>query len=362
MSSAPPAALFLADGSRFDGYGLADGLALGEAVFYTGMTGYEEALTDPSYAGQILTFTYPMIGNYGISGSASQYPRACAAGAVVKQIARHPSHHLCRTDLPAWLIEQNVPALIGADTRSITIALREHGTIAGALAVGEAALAQAEQKLAAFVREDIGSGLVASVATRTTVVEGPQDGVPVALIDCGVKRAILRELQALGARITVLPYDASSDEVMASQPQAVFVSPGPGDPTDLPETIETLRELSGRTPLFGVCLGHQLLALAYGGSTYKLPYGHRGGNQPVRDIAGEVIVTAHNHGYAVDAASLPAELEATMTNLNDGTNEGFRHRTLPVAAVQFHPEASPGPFDARKLFARWFESAGLLQR
>jgi carbamoyl-phosphate synthase small subunit len=362
MSSAPPAALFLADGSRFDGYGLADGLALGEAVFYTGMTGYEEALTDPSYAGQILTFTYPMIGNYGISGSASQYPRACAAGAVVKQIARHPSHHLSRTDLPSWLIEQNVPALIGADTRSITIALREHGTIAGALAVGDTALEQAERKLAAFVREDIEAGLVASVATRTTSVEGPHDGVPVALIDCGVKRAILRELQALGARITVLPYDASSDEVMASRPQAVFVSPGPGDPTDLPETIETLRELSGRTPLFGVCLGHQLLALAYGGSTYKLPYGHRGGNQPVRDITGEVIVTAHNHGYAVDAASLPEELEATMTNLNDGTNEGFRHRTLPVAAVQFHPEASPGPFDARKLFARWFESAGLLQR
>jgi len=191
-------------------------------------------------------------------------------------------------------------------------------------------------------------------------VEGPEDGVPVALIDCGVKRAILRELQALGARITVLPYDASSDEVMASRPKAVFVSPGPGDPTDLPETIETLRELRGHTPIFGVCLGHQLLALAYGGSTYKLPYGHRGGNQPVRDIAGEVIVTAHNHGYAVDATSLPDELEATMTNLNDGTNEGFRHRTLPIAAVQFHPEASPGPFDARKLFARWFESAGLL--
>ncbi|HEY3676610.1 MAG TPA: glutamine-hydrolyzing carbamoyl-phosphate synthase small subunit [Candidatus Tumulicola sp.] len=362
MSSAPPAALFLADGSRFDGYGLADGLALGEAVFYTGMTGYEEALTDPSYAGQILTFTYPMIGNYGISGSASQYPRACAAGTVVKQIARHPSHHLCRTDLPAWLMEQNVPTLIGADTRSITIALREHGTIAGALAVGDGALGEAERKLADFVRGDIDAGLVASVATRTTTVEGPEDGVPVALIDCGVKRAILRELQALGARITVLPYDASSDEVMASQPKAVFVSPGPGDPTDLPVTIDTLRELRGRTPLFGVCLGHQLLALAYGGSTYKLPYGHRGGNQPVRDVAGEVIVTAHNHGYAVDAASLPDELEATMTNLNDGTNEGFQHRTLPVAAVQFHPEASPGPFDARKLFARWFESAGLSQR
>ncbi len=362
MDSAPPAALFLADGSRFDGHGLADGLALGEAVFYTGMTGYEEALTDPSYAGQILTFTYPMIGNYGISGSASQYGRACAAGAVVKQIARHPSHHLCVTDLPSWLVEQDVPTLVGADTRAITIALREHGTIGAALAVGDAELRHAESKLAAYVRGDIDAGLVASVATRTTSVEGPEDGVPVALIDCGVKRAILRELQALGARITVLPYDASSEEVLATKPKAVFVSPGPGDPTDLPVTIDTLRGLIGRTPLFGVCLGHQLLALAYGGRTYKLPYGHRGGNQPVKEIDGDVIVTAHNHGYAVDAESLPAELEATMTNLNDGTNEGFRHRTLPVAAVQFHPEASPGPFDARKLFARWFESAGLSQR
>jgi carbamoyl-phosphate synthase small subunit len=362
MSSAPSAALFLADGSRFDGFGLEEGLALGEAVFYTGMTGYEEALTDPSYAGQILTFTYPMIGNYGISGSAAQYSRACAAGAVVKQIARHPSHHLSQTDLPSWLIEQGVPTLIGADTRSITIALREHGTIAGALAVGDAALAVAEDALTSYVRDGSGAGLVASVAARTTSVEGPEDGVPVALIDCGVKRAILRELQALGARITILPYDASSDEVLAARPQAVFVSPGPGDPTDLPETIDTLRALRGRTPLFGVCLGHQLLALAYGGRTYKLPYGHRGGNQPVQDVAGEVLVTAHNHGYAVDASSLPAELEATMTNLNDGTNEGFRHRTLPVAGVQFHPEASPGPFDARKLFARWFDSAGLSRR
>ncbi|MEO7201961.1 MAG: glutamine-hydrolyzing carbamoyl-phosphate synthase small subunit [Candidatus Tumulicola sp.] len=362
MHSSPAAALFLADGSRFDGYGLTDGLALGEAVFYTGMTGYEEALTDPSYAGQILTFTYPMIGNYGISGSASQYSRACAAGAVVKQIATHPSHHLSRTDLSSWLVEQGVPALIGADTRSITIALREHGTIAGALAVGEGALADAERKLAEFVRGDTDAGLVASVATRTATVEGPAGGIPVTLIDCGVKRAILRELQALGARITVLPYDASSDDVLATAPQAVFVSPGPGDPTDLPETIETLRALSDSTPLFGICLGHQLLALAYGGRTYKLPYGHRGGNQPVQERGGEVIVTAHNHGYAVDASSLPAELEATMTNLNDGTNEGFRHRTLPIAGVQFHPEASPGPFDARKLFTQWFESAGLSQR
>ena len=355
------AALFLADGSRFDGEGLAhEGLALGEAVFYTGMTGYEEALTDPSYAGQILTFTYPMIGNYGISGDVAQYHRACAAGAIIKRIARHPSHHASTIDLPAWLDEQQVPTLLGADTRSITIALREHGTIWAALAVGEMALEHAESRLTEFVRGANTSGLVPSVATKVVRTEGPVGGVRVVLLDCGVKRAIVRDLCALGARVTVLPYDATEREILDCDPQAVFISPGPGDPTDLPQTIETLRSLLGRRPLFGVCLGHQLLALACGAKTFKLPYGHRGGNQPVKDVLrGEVLITAHNHGYAVDAQTLPASLEQTMVNLNDGTNEGFRHRDLPIAAVQFHPEASPGPFDARPIFAQWLESAGL---
>ncbi|MDE2482344.1 MAG: glutamine-hydrolyzing carbamoyl-phosphate synthase small subunit [bacterium] len=353
-----PAALFLADGSRFDGTGLDHhGLAFGEAVFYTGMTGYEEALTDPSYAGQILTFTYPMIGNYGISGEAAQYPRACVAGAVIKEISHHPSHHLAKTDLPSWLDAQRIPTLVGADTRAITIALREHGTIWAALAVGHEALERAERDLAAFVRTASTKALVPGVATRERRVEGSPGGPRVTLVDCGVKRAILRELIALGSEVTVVPYDTTADALLADDPDAIFISPGPGDPTDLPETIETLRALLGRKPLFGVCLGHQLLALACGAKTYKLPYGHRGGNQPVKDLVhDEVLVTAHNHGYAVDAHSLPSELEPTMTNLNDGTNEGFRHRRLPIAAVQFHPEASPGPFDARRLFAEWLGS------
>ncbi len=357
-----PAALFLADGSRFDGNGLQfEGTALGEAVFFTGMTGYEEALTDPSYAGQILTFTYPMIGNYGVSGSAAQYERGCVSGAVIKHIARHPSHHLSQRDLASWLDEQRIPTLVGADTRAITIALREHGTIWAALAVGETALDDAERRLAEFVRHASTKALVPSVATNRAFVEGCRGGRRLALIDCGVKRAILRELAALGAEIEVLPYDATEERILAGDPEAVFISPGPGDPTDLPETIATLRSLVGRKPMFGVCLGHQLLALACGARTYKLPYGHRGGNQPVKDhLADDVLITAHNHGYAVDATSLPDELEATMTNLNDGTNEGFRHRSLPIAAVQFHPEASPGPFDARRLFAQWLD--GLPQR
>ncbi len=351
-----PASLLLADGTRFDGDGIGyDALALGEAVFYTGMTGYEEALTDPSYAGQLLTFTYPMIGNYGISGTAAQHDRACVAGAIIKHISHHPSHHQMKSDLPHWLAEQRVPTLVGIDTRALTIVLREHGTIRGALAVGEAAIAKMEAALVPYARETSTVGLVADVATRAVQrVATEATGPHVVVVDCGVKRAIVRELAALGARITVVPYGVSREEILAQKPDAVVISPGPGDPTDLPETIELLRGLVGRLPLFGVCLGHQLLALACGAKTYKLPYGHRGGNQPVKDLVNDqVLVTAHNHGYAVDGATLPAELEATMVNLNDGTNEGFRHKTLPIAAVQFHPEASPGPFDAKYLFSEW---------
>jgi carbamoyl-phosphate synthase small subunit len=179
----------------------------------------------------------------------------------------------------------------------------------------------------------------------------------IVLLDCGVKRAIIRELEALDTRVTVLPYGATRSEIAQFSPDAIVISPGPGDPRELGATVETLRGFVGEVPLFGVCLGHQLLALACGAQTFKLPYGHRGGNQPVKDLINdEVLVTAHNHGYAVDGATLPADLEATMVNLNDGTNEGFRHRTLPIAAVQFHPEASPGPFDARGLFREWLSS------
>lgn len=351
------AALLLADGSRYDGEGLEhEGLALGEAVFYTGMTGYEEALTDPSYAGQILTFTYPMIGNYGVSGTAAQHPHACVAGAVIKRLARKPSHYDSKTDLGSWLDAERVPTLLGIDTRALVIALREHGTIPAALAVGERALARAEAELTAYARNPTTAGLVASVAETRAAHHLHRAGKKrVVVLDCGVKRAIIKNLEALGAEVSILPYTASKAQIEEEAADGLVISPGPGDPRELGETVDTLRGMIGELPMFGICLGHQLLALACGAQTYKLPYGHRGGNQPVKDLLdGEVLVTAHNHGYAVDGASLPSSLEATMINLNDGTNEGFRHRTLPVAGVQFHPEASPGPFDARFLFARWF--------
>jgi len=229
--------------------------------------------------------------------------------------------------------------------------------VLAALAVGAEAIADVEATLTRYAREATTQGLVASVSdgyrNGETIGSGRKH---VVLVDCGVKRAIIRDLTALDARVTVMPYGATSAEILALEPDAVLVSPGPGDPRDLGGTVDTLRDLIGKTPVFGVCLGHQLLALAMGAQTYKLPYGHRGGNQPVKDVVrDEVLVTAHNHGYAVDGATLPPELEATMVNLNDNTNEGFRHRTLPIEAVQFHPEASPGPFDARSLFARWLE-------
>ena len=355
MSTARPAQLLLADGSGYEGLGIGpDGVSRGEAVFFTGMTGYEEALTDPSYAGQILIFCYPLIGNYGLDPSVRQHKTICAAGAVFKQVSRHPSHYRSGGDVPDWLARSSVRAIEGIDTRALVTRLREQGTMRAVLAVGESAMAEARAALAAYLREPLGTPqLVASVSVRQCEDRG--QGPPrVALLDCGAKEHIAQCLAQAGAQVLEVPFDTTFEQLLELAPDGLVISNGPGDPAELEPVVGMLRRAVAheRLPMFGICLGHQLLALALGAKTFKLKYGHRGGNQPVQDCrTGNVLITAHNHGYAVDAQSLPAGVVQTLVNLNDGTNEGLRHASLPISSVQFHPEASPGPADARAYIA-----------
>ena len=353
------ALLLLADGSAFEGSGIGpDGTSTGEAVFYTGMTGYEEALTDPSYAGQLLVFTYPLIGNYGVDPAVRQHDRICASGGVFKRVSRHPSHWRSTGSLPQWFDAERVRGIEDVDTRSLVIRLRESGTMRSVLAVGDDAVAQANDVLRAYVGEPLGTPeLVEAVSVRAPEHLGTSR-LRVALLDCGVKENIAASLERAGAEVIEIPYDSSFEDILAARPAGLVVSNGPGDPSELERVVDTLKRAVDyrRLPIFGICLGHQLLALALGAKTYKMKYGHRGGNQPVQWCdSGEVLITAHNHGYAVDASSLPAGVTQTLVNLNDGVNEGLRHETLPIESVQFHPEASPGPGDAYGLFARFLE-------
>jgi carbamoyl-phosphate synthase small subunit len=355
-----PASLLLADGTRFDGAGIGpDGTSNGEAVFYTGMTGYEEALTDPSYAGQLLVFTYPLIGNYGIDPSVRQHDRICASGAVFKRVSGHPSHHRSTESLPSWLDRERVRGIEDIDTRSLVIRLREAGTMRSVLAVGEAAIAQAPETLRRYLQAPLGTpDLVRSVSVGEDEILG-RSPIRVALLDCGLKERIAASLAAAGAEVVEVPFDTTFEELLALRPAGLVVSNGPGDPSELDAVVDTLRRVvdRGTLPTFGICLGHQLLALALGAKTFKMKYGHRGGNQPVRCCdTGEVLITAHNHGYAVDTTTLPAGVRETMINLNDGVNEGLRHETLPLESVQFHPEASPGPSDAGYLFGQFLRT------
>jgi carbamoyl-phosphate synthase small subunit len=349
------ARLLLADGSEFDGDGIGPpGFVKGEAVFFTGMTGYEEALTDPSYAGQILVFCYPLIGNYGIDPQVRQHTTICASGAVFKRVSRHPSHHRSTGSLANWLAASGVRAIEGVDTRALVTRLREAGTMRAIVAVGDEAVANAPEALRQYLDEPLGTAqLVASVSVHDA--EKRSDGaVRVALLDCGAKEGIVQGLSAAGAAVVEVPYDASFEDLLQLDVDGLVISNGPGDPAELDRVVDTLRRVVeyGRLPTFGICLGHQLLAEALGARTYKLKYGHRGANQPVQDCrSGDVIITAQNHGYAVDSATLPDNVEQTLVNLNDGTNEGLRHTSLPIRSVQFHPEASPGPADARHFFA-----------
>ncbi|NLG26498.1 MAG: glutamine-hydrolyzing carbamoyl-phosphate synthase small subunit [Chloroflexi bacterium] len=364
--------LVLEDGSAYPGISVGpEGEWVGEVVFNTSMTGYQEIITDPSYWGQMVVFTCPHIGNVGINSADCESEHPWVRAVLARQICAEPSNWRAEQSLPAYLRAHGIPALAEVDTRALTLVLRDKGVMRGALSTTDLDVA----RLTAVARgaADMSALSPAEYVTRAQTgawrasvplmwaavgpVESPGSS-HVVVIDCGIKHKILRCLATLGARVTVAPAATSADEVLALAPDGVLVGNGPGDPAAWPETIATVRGLLGRVPLYGICLGHQIIALACGARTFKLPFGHHGGNHPVRHLAsGAVEITAQNHNYAVDAASLRGlPLEVTRLNLYDGTIEGLRHTTLPVECVQYHPEASPGPHDSLNILREFVSS------
>ncbi|MFZ5625663.1 MAG: glutamine-hydrolyzing carbamoyl-phosphate synthase small subunit [Gemmatimonadota bacterium] len=333
--------------------------AFGEVVFTTNLSGYQETFTDPSYLGQIVVMTAPMIGNYGVNDDDMESARPQVSGVVVRELARRPSNWRATRSLEDWLGEFAVPMIEGVDTRRLTRHIRARGAMRGVVAEGSAPSDDIKRLLAASARME-GLDLASRATTRTPWSTG--EGPHVVAYDYGIKQNIVNMLVAQGCRVTVVPAATPPAEVLALKPDGIFLSNGPGDPAAVDYAIEGIRELaSHRVPTFGICLGCQLIGLAFGGETVKLPYGHRGGNHPVRDLGtGRVLITTQNHGFAVrieggEVAGAP-ELEVTHLNLNDGTLEGLRHRSLPIFAVQYHPEASPGPHDAYPHFAEFLDS------
>ena len=361
----PPAHLILEDGSAYRGFAFGDvsaGFSHGEVVFNTSMTGYQEILTDPSYAGQIVVPTYPLIGNYGVNRRDCESRRVQVSGFVVREVCDAPSHPLSDMALDEFLRAQGTLGISGVDTRAVTRRLRTRGVMMGAVAVGEAA----ESALARLRDAPTYEGTDFVRAVSAPAAYGWDDSLPgrptpeirfrVLVSDCGLKYNILRNLRSRGCETRVYPAAASADELLAMKPDGVLMSPGPGDPELLDYAVETAKGLAGKVPMMGICLGNQIIARAFGGRNYKLKFGHRGGNHPVKDLAsGRVHITAQNHGYAVDADSLPPEVEVSHVNLNDGTVEGLRHKSLPIMSVQYHSEASPGPWDNEYLFDRFID-------
>lgn len=361
------AALVLETGRIFLGESFgAKGEAWGEVVFNTGMTGYQEVLTDPSYAGQMVCMTYPLIGNYGINDSDYQSQKIQVQGFIVKEAACNPNHWQSEGNLAQALEQEGIVGIKGIDTRALTRLIREHGVLRGVITTE---LDHLEELLVGLPEWEVPSDVVAQVSTKEVYTLSPSTGKDdlennlsgfergsepfrVVVLDFGIKANILRAMQEKGFNLTVVPYSTSAEEILAYQPDGVFLSNGPGDPKVVTVGVETIAKLAGQLPIFGICLGHQLLTLALGGDTYKLKYGHRGGNQPVQDLQTEkVTITSQNHGYAVAEESLlGTELEVTHQNLNDQTVEGMKHTSLPVFSVQYHPEAGPGPNDSLYLF------------
>ena len=370
------ARLALEDGSIFTGWGFgacSEPVSItGEVVFNTAMTGYQEALTDPSYAGQILTMTAPEIGNYGICESDIESEGPQVRGFVIRELARLHSNHRAQGDLETWLADAGVLGIQAIDTRALVRKIRLHGAMRGVIssdgtksdneliALAQSSPSMSGQNLVRTVSPGKPSEWTEDLGQWSSVDSQASDQqrvLNVIALDCGAKRNIYRNLIERGCRVKAVPHLTSAEAIRAEKPDGLFISNGPGDPDAVKETIETLREIAGEIPTFGICLGHQLLALALGAKTYQLKFGHRGANQPVRNLmTGQIEITSQNHGFCVDSDSLASiGCEITHLHLNDDTVAGFRHLSKPIFSVQYHPEASPGPHDASYLFDLFIE-------
>ncbi|MFD2628316.1 carbamoyl phosphate synthase small subunit [Oceanobacillus kapialis] len=353
--------LVLEDGTVFIGEGFGSNREMiGEIVFNTGMTGYQEIITDPSYCGQIVTMTYPLAGNYGINRDDFETVNPFIHGFIVKETCEVPSNFRSEESLDNYLKVHDIPGIHGIDTRKLTKIIRKHGTMKAIIGDQEETV---EALLAKLASKQLPTNQVSQTSTIKPYVV-PGRGRRIVLVDFGMKHGILRELTKRNCHITVVPYNYSAENILRLKPDGIMLTNGPGDPKDVPEAITMINELIGKVPIFGICLGHQLLALACGADTEKMKFGHRGSNHPVKDLSkGKTYITSQNHSYAVNEASLAnTALQLTQVALNDGTVEGIKHKKHPAFSVQYHPESSPGPDDTNHLFDEFLHVIDVAQK